>query len=845
MNPQQFNINSKMLAKLVELNLTQAEDESVLFRVLNGNMTRYRTNEYVAPAKFVPSGSDWFKADFDSVLAAPTTTEYRGHWPLENFRVDQTTPTFVAPYPHTGPTNITFTWEVREQGTDEVVSYNNSATPGRHVLRWGQELKRGTWYEYRVKRGDTNAWSDWRPFFVRKDATSWIFKPMDQTLADMKAKAHPRAKPLDLDERVMLYKTGGVLRAHTTAAITQFTNVWAPLAIPEPSNTNGKLYTVNKLMTEYLIQVNCWWLEQTEGTGTYRTEALRRGRQMITGALAFTPAGLPNSMSTDQQAIRTLVVWLSAFFDLWYADLTSGDKIDILALADTKIDLLHDNMQSTTLTLDGILGFNGLWRSTTYTNRLYLCCAAACFVGESGMTAQMIENTERAAQRLEYNLNWWHNYGTNDGINAESEYYATTDGFFEPNLVDMASGLIDRDVYTARPHIREWVEASAVMFPYTSSARLYPFSDSGDTSTGSIVKNMGCAFKLPPTAVTPWLDLAFPTQASYASTQAGQATSFLNRGLRPTYPNVRRLGTFFPDAGLASSTDGRPSGVEFWARSSPLGSHTHFHADHNSYLIGHGGKTLVGFPGAYKWAGASGVNAASRLASCKSIAHNTVGMDLVDYDGGGGGTYMQCLGQQRWDQQLGGLNTHLMKTQGAFRYEKETSGFKLLVGDAADAYWNVGYEMTKSLRAWVHIRPGLIIVIDACDSAVAHTWHHQIKSAVLPTYSAPWVTIADSQGTLKFQAPYASGTVAFDLGNQGWWDAQTPASSPPAAPYNNAVSLPSATTMRLALVYQVGTEAVTSITASNTADVITVNATYGSRAWVVKFNCATGELTLT
>ena len=59
MNPQQFNINSKVLAKLVELNLTQAEDESVLFRVLNGNMTRYRTNEYVAPAKFVPSGSDW------------------------------------------------------------------------------------------------------------------------------------------------------------------------------------------------------------------------------------------------------------------------------------------------------------------------------------------------------------------------------------------------------------------------------------------------------------------------------------------------------------------------------------------------------------------------------------------------------------------------------------------------------------------------------------------------------------------------------------------------------------------------------------------------------------------
>ncbi len=801
---------------------------------------KYQFSTYTAPAAF--TSTDWIQDELDYTVANPTLYEFRGYWPLENFQVDQTTPTFVICYPRTGgtpPTNITFTWQVRKQGTTAVME-QASTSAGRHVMRWMQELERGAWHEWRCYRSDTAEWSDWRPFFVRADATTWIFKPMADLQADIEAKAHPRAKPLDLEDRVRLYQTGGALRAYTTATISTFTGTWSPLAIPTPGT-----YTVNNLMTEYLIQVNCWWLEQIDGGGTYKAEQLRRLRAMITGGSAFTPAGVPNNTSTDIQSIRTLCLVLAAGWDLLHADLTAGDKADLLALADAKIDLLFDNVATGVSTLDGILGFSGLWRSLTYTNRLYLTYVCACFVGDTGLSAQMISNTDTAAARVEYNLNWWHNYGTHDGLNSESDYYASTAGFLEPNIIDMASGLIDRDIYTARPHVREWVEATAVMFPYTSTARLYPFSDSSDTSTGSVVKNMGLAFKTPPADVAPWLNLAYSTTALHAAGQAGQATGFLNRAPRPVMPNVRKLGTFHPDAGIAASNDGKSLGVEFWMRCSPLGSHTHFHADHGSYVIGHGGKNMLGFPGMYKWS--PSVSSDPRRASCKSIAHNTIGMDLTDYDGGGAGTYLQCLGQQKWSNSLTGTETHLMKTRGKFRYQRETAAYTALVADATDAYWDTSYTLSKAWRATIHIRPGLVIFIDACDSSSgAHTWHHQFKTAVLPTYSSPWVTVSDSPGLVTLQTPYASDTVSRTLGNQGWWDAQTPTTGTaiPAAPYNNSFDLPSATSMRMVVLAQVGSEAVTGISASKSGDVITVSATYQGRPWVVNFDDVTGSLTI-
>jgi hypothetical protein len=805
--------------------------------------TQYPELRYEAPA--LSAHADWIADEEAYIVNNPTVGDFRGYLPLDGFVVDQTTPTFVICYPRqpgTPATNISFTWEVREKGGSTSVAQTGSA--GQHYMRWGAELRRGVTHEWRCRRNDSSTWSDWREFTVRVDASTWIFRSQSQVLADVKARARPRTMPPDFYDRVELYKTGGALRGCTTAMISRFAE-WAAIAVPEPTNVDGHLYTVNNLQLEYLIHVNGWWMEQIDGGGTYRSECLRRIRQMLYGASSpseetFTPAGVPNSMSTHPQEIRTLVCLLAVAFDLWYSDLTAGDRIALLQLADAKLDLLYDNVSTGVSTLDGIMGFTGYWRSVTFTNRLMLCFASACFAGDAGLSAQMIANTDAAAQRLEYLANWDPNYGMGDGGHGEQHYYADAGGFMFPSVTDGTSGLLGIDLSSARPFPRDHVSSMAAMYPFTSASRMYPFSDATDSSTGAVVVNTGLAFADPPSEVAVWLGRAYATRALHETAQSAQASSFLNRRNRPPLPTVRRLGVAHPDAGIVGSTDGRSLGVELFHRCSPLGSQIHMHADHNELQIGHGGVMLEGFPGAYKWA--PSMSYPARHASCKSIAHNTIGMDLTLHSG----AYYQCLGQQKWSNDLNGTNAHLIKTRGRYRGIVDTTAYMAWVGDATDAYWMSGYELSLSLRAVVHVRPGLVFVIDACDSSSgAHTWHAQFKTRVLPTFADPWVTVSDSPGVLKRQNPYASGTVARTLGNQGWWDNETPPSSPPAAPYNNSVDLPSATAMRLVTVYQVGSDTVTVISSTESGDVITTVVTYLGRTWTVAFNVGSGSLQVT
>ena len=101
----------------------------------------------------------------------------------------------------------------------------------------------------------------------------------------------------------------------------------------------------------------------------------------------------------------------------------------------------------------------------------------------------------------------------------------------------------------------------------------------------------------------------------------------------------------------------------------------------------------------------------------------------------------------------------------------------------------------------------------------------------------------------KVRAAYASGTVDWTLGNQGWPDNATPSGGlapynvAPAAPFNNYANLSTpASSWQMAMLYEVGADAVSAVTGSQAGGVITVGFTYRSRTYTITFDTATGEV---
>ena len=538
----------------------------------------YPDKSYRAKSKFVASAACWIKKEYDNCVANPTLYEHRSEQPRANTTEALTAPEFIWPYPRLGSPalNVVFKVSVRVKNASTDTTYTVPVV-GRSNFAWPAELARGVEHEWRVQRGDTLEWSDWRPFTVRADAGTWTITDETAIYNRLAAKAHPKGRPADWNNRKKQFIVGQPLRIYMERAINQLDSSWRAFTPPTPST-----YTSTNFLTEFLILQSLVRMHEIDGgaaeftgtisgttltvssieqgrlctgqtirgygvttttisaqltgttgsTGTYTVaasqtvsaatsmkgshatsstyleEALRRMRLMTQGgaSVQFDVGGVPNNASTQPQQLRGLAIYVSAAWDLLYPYLNGTDKTALLGLANDKINLLILNVNSfapgsgSQNYADGLLGWQGYYRSVTATVRVYLSYAAAVFAGDSAeMTTylsapnatQMQTNVGFIAPRAIYNIRRAMNYLCGDGGMAAGQYYSSTDGFLSQVLFDMAAGLYDVRWHDARPDARDWIRDAAIAYPLSTTTRAYPPGDSIPNSANSIPVNGG------------------------------------------------------------------------------------------------------------------------------------------------------------------------------------------------------------------------------------------------------------------------------------------------------------------------------------------------------------------
>lgn len=562
------------------------------------------------------------------------------------------------------------------------VSDNFFALPT--ILRQGKYF----WRVKPVSRSGISNWSDWREFSVNSDARPFSLPAIDVLVSQVAASPHPRGFPRGEEKRLFLLNYGTTLAAGWNRLKIRVAGYYEkPLLNESMAPSSVGLLTKRMLAQQTLALpefvnreaqqiVEASWLWQMEKDNSARNDVKNR----ILNFASWDANG-GTSYGANARAARSVLRAMSVGYDACHETLTVAEKAVLIAAIEARLAQIMAAADSGPFRL-GAMPFD----TTQWVTLQAATAATSLIAGDSTRGSRWLE---RLLPWAVYSISPW---GGDDGGYGNGTAYAgwTMDSlFYSWDSLRFATGI---DVYKKR-----WLRAFGNYLTYF----VPPGSPSG--AFGEAAENMpetkygkGLAYRLP-LSLNRWFgaQLTGNDASDLVTLSAGAGSR-----LAPDSEIFLPPSAVFPSIGWAAMHSSLPdkNRTSIYFKSSSYGSFNHSHADQNSFVINAKGKRLAIDSGYYDWYGSP------HWANWykQTIAHNA-----ISFDGGQG----QLINRK--------------DASGEITYFNSAATYDSVGGNAVKAY---GGALARAQRDLVYLRPGLLLVYDALESAIPRVWEWNIHS---------------------------------------------------------------------------------------------------------------------
>jgi hypothetical protein len=549
---------------------------------------------------------------------------------------------------------------------------------------WTEVLPAGT-YRWTVTATDARGTraSSPRSFIVGKEAQPFVVPDMDDLLARLKAKPHPRGLP----DGKTLDRMARQRPEAVTALRAEVERRLRNTVQPEPSSAsvgsnNAAAYDEVK---RTLTSLSAYALTRDE---RYFGDSLRRVKNLA----SWNPEGSTAYHVRGMDMGARMITWALALgYDWLYERLDASTREALRASLAVRLKQMHQD----------VIGERS--RVARYPRDSH----GQLTVVMLGMMATLVAGDVPQAERyvreaLPLGLNLTMPWGGEDGGFANGTPYAIWDvgesqGYWY--VMRWATG-ID---FAQKAWVRNFPRFLAYFNPPGTPARLF-----GDGHADPQINEQQARFGKGLAAFAPT-----PLARWYASHLAGEdpkrfeyamapPAEFGKSGLPPGTPNSLHLPSIGWVAMHSALADPKRVSVYFKSSPPPFGAFNHQHADQNSFVVNAGGERLAIESGYYdryksphwwKW------------------LKTTQAKNAVTYDGGKGQIFFESHGRK-----MG---------YGAITRFVSAPDYDIATGDATPAYEGA---LRQALRSVVYLRPNLIVVHDRLASDVPRQWEWNIHA---------------------------------------------------------------------------------------------------------------------
>jgi hypothetical protein len=782
--------------------------------------------DYTAPPAF--RSTDWIQ-----VLIDRWDGPRAGVRPMPHDVARTRSPFFV--WPHVGTDSTRYQVNLRPVGGP-----TTTLQPDRNGRAWLDpgDLPPGA-YEWRVQHPGTLAWSDWRPFSVAPNAVAYVVPSAATIAAYATARPRPRSMPDDLAARLIKFRPGGELYLFTAAAKSKLAGMIGQSLFWEDS-----LDFSHGLLGNQLERIPAfWWLWLIEGDTTqgrvYRDEALRRLRWFsapYTPTLAkgflLTAAGKTSYFNQDINATN-LTRFLAFGWDAMSPLLSGQEKAELLAAIGFRLHEMTTHLGAFPMRNDC------LENSHNIVGTMFGALVGLSLIGDPEVAAIPTLNADVTlwAHNADQVLKTYNSFADQDGCHWHNLGYASTT-FDRAQSLDMLSNAAGVDFF-ASPRALGIVESHMRMFPPDNTgpdkAWNKPFGDSVEGGEWGNVLAFEPIYGTPEMAR--YSQMKGATLADYAVINEW----FIARKA----PSASTTATAFPavvypGAGMGAfhSNPLDPQRTSLWFRSSQEGADNHRHLDQNSFVLSARGQPLFLDAGYYGQYGDDDYASAHRANFAKrSIAHNTIALD-----GRSGQQRFHTTPQPTVMNELAAR-----RARGRILRFVDTPEYGFVVGDALQAYQQVGYEHTKALRAVVYLRPNIVLVFDAHDlSGPARSWNWLFHSLQPPVDAGGFVTLTAGAAVATVRNLHASPAITGRTIDDNRWPAGASPGAGAPPQWHNSFDFAPATALRSCMLIEVQSpEPVTAPVCTSRGTTLIATLTASGRRWTVTFDPASGGVTVT
>jgi hypothetical protein len=566
-----------------------------------------------------------------------------------------------------------------------------SAEAGYNFVRATADLTPGTTYQWDVLHPASGA-SAKRTFTVRTDAVDYSPPTRASAATVAAAKARPR---FGLSAAKIAAYTSGSNTASFARLQTLFNGFeFGALPADGPS-------TYYQLQ-EHARIVACQHLWQITGAAKYKTEGLRRFRNLISWSTAGTIVEPGNDDS-----YRLHLLTCAVAYDTWGADLTTGECTQYFDLLGTQLAYLLAGRPSPYSfsklleTADPWYSSYGrrLWHLALFTghvqNHLMAACVAACaVVGDearfTGSHSNLATNIQLFAQAAEVILANWEFKSTDDGAYRGGAAYLYTQHLFAIGCDALATCFgVD---FWGVPRRKNINTLQPLLHPYYAGY----VHDFGDDGAGRMAANRTyLAFRKKTSQMNALI--AAGGWAVDDGDYSFHAHFYRDEAADPASSTPTQLAAWSIDAGIFSthSSWSDANRVTMKVRSDPAGSWNHSNLRNGSALVWAAGKPLLFDGGRYDTFNSY------HQQNFKGVAHKAGNLISLNSRAGG----------QRGYQGSNDSRSLL----GGFQWVGSDEAGKVWSAVTADntlSYQQTGYAHTKAKNSVCHIKPGLFVYVD-------------------------------------------------------------------------------------------------------------------------------------
>ena len=588
------------------------------------------------------------------------------------------------------------------------------AEAGYNFVRATADLSLDVDYEWAVTH-PTAGTSARRRFNVRADAVDYA--PPTRTSAATVAASKPRSRFALSPAKIAAYLSGS-----NTASLARLQTLFDAFEFDAVPADTPSTYVQ---LQEHARIIACQHLWQITGTLKYKTEGLRRLRNLISWSTTW--VGEP----AWDDAFRLHLLTCAIGYDTWGADLTTGECTQYFDLLGTQLNNMITGRPSpnafakifeTSSPWSSSYG-RRLWHLALFTghvqNHMLAACTAACAVvgDEARFTSghnNLAANIQTFAQAAEVILANFEFKSTDDGAYRGGAAYLYTQHLFAIGCDALATCFgVD---FWGVPRRKNINTLQPLLHPYYAG-RVHDFGDDG-----AGVMNLSRAY------------LAFRKKTSQMNAliaSAGWAVDdgdyafhahfYRDEAADPPVAVPTQLAAWSVDAGIFSthSSWSNANRVTLKFRSDPAGPFNHSNMRNGSTLLWADGKPILFDGGRYDYFNSP------HQQNFKGVAHKSGNLISLASRAGG----------QRGYQ---GSNDS-RSVQGGFQWmgsDEASKVWSAVTADNLQSYQQPGYLHTKAKNSVCHIKPSLFVYVDDHElSGTAQTFEANFHTENRQTYT--------------------------------------------------------------------------------------------------------------